>query len=379
MNGRARAVSYRTYCTYQPVRGRVLMMDCCEATCRAMDEALPQQGSVDAAVDGEAWWTSDAVQAQRQRYALTIEYIGTDYHGSQRQVAGTGEGVGSSLTVQDDLEQALRKLVPHVPRAPVAIFSGRTDAGVHATGSVVHVDLVRCDRNRQILAPFTEETLLRSLSHALPKRRLGIVSAQRVPLSFHAQRSARMRTYIYRIKCLDAGRRDDRTVQGAVQRTDCCHGLWQYGWVSAHDEHRALCLQEAMNVEAMREAASVLVGRHDFSAFRGSRCTAGSPILTLDALDVIVEHPDTLDAMRHERGVQMISVRVRAHSFLRKQVRYLVAALLEAGSGRLEAPAEGVRCILSSGNTGWAKPVAPHGLYLACVEYPAEAFLPPDS
>ncbi len=345
-----------------------------------MDEALPQHGSIDAAaVDGEAWWSSDTVQAQRQRYALVIEYIGTDYHGSQRQVAAPGEGDGSSLTVQDDLEQALRKLVPHAPRAPVVIFSGRTDAGVHATGSTVHVDLVRCDRDRQVLPPFTEEVLLRSLSHALPKRRLGIVSAQRVPLSFHAQRSARMRTYIYKIKCVDAGRRSDHTVKRAVQRTECCHGLWQYGWVSAHDEHRALCLREALDVEAMREAAAVLVGRHDFSAFRGSRCTAGSPILTLDALDVIVEQLDTLDVLRHERGVQTISVRVRAQSFLRKQVRYLVAALLEAGSGHLEAPADGVRCILSSGNTGWAKPVAPHGLYLACVEYPPEAFLRPSS
>ena len=117
-----------------------------------MDEALPQQGSVDAAVDGEAWWSSDTVQAQRQRYALVIEYVGTDYHGSQRQVAAPGEGGGRTLTVQDDLEQALRKLVPHAPRAPVVIFSGRTDAGVHATGSMVHVDLVRCDR-RPLLSP----------------------------------------------------------------------------------------------------------------------------------------------------------------------------------------------------------------------------------
>ena len=200
--------------------------------CRALDEALPQQGSVDAAVDGEAWWSSDAVQAQRQRYALTIEYIGTDYHGSQRQVAAPGRGGGSSLTVQDDLEAALRKLVPHAPRAPVAIFSGRTDAGVHATGSTVHVDLVRCDRDLQILVPFTEEVLLRSLSHALPKRRLGVVSAQRVPDFFHAQRSARMRTYIYKIKCADGmhpGERGPPTgTAGAVRRVDSCPGLWQY-------------------------------------------------------------------------------------------------------------------------------------------------------
>ena len=153
--------------------------------------------------------------------------------------------------------------------------------------------------------------------------------------------------------------------------------LWRrYGWVSAHDEHRALCLREALDVEAMREAATVLVGRHDFSAFRGSRCTAGSPTLMLDALDVIVEQQDTLDGLRHGRGVQSISVRVRAQSFLRKQVRYLVAVLLQAGSGRLKSPAEDVRNILSSRNTSWGKPVAPHGLYLARVEYPQEAYLP---
>eukprot|EP01044_Picomonas_judraskeda_P037405 COSAG03_NODE_16963_length_387_cov_1.055556_1_plen_113_part_10 len=96
--------------------------------CRALDEALPQQGSVDAAVDGEAWWSSDAVQAQRQRYALTIEYIGTDYHGSQRQVAAPGRGGGSSLTVQDDLEAALRKLVSVVVRLSVLLATRRTAA-----------------------------------------------------------------------------------------------------------------------------------------------------------------------------------------------------------------------------------------------------------
>lgn len=351
-----------------------------EQAYQAVDEALPGYGSVDTAVDAEVWWSSDAVQGQRQRYALTIEYVGTDYHGSQRQVAAAGEGGGSSLTVQDDLETALRKLVPHAPRAPVVILSGRTDAGVHATGSTAHVDLVRCDRDLRILPHFTEEVLLRSLSHSLPKRRLGIVSAQRVPLSFHAQRSAQMRTYIYKIICAAPGGRGEHVPKGPrVRRDDCCPGLWQYGWVSAHDEHRALRLPQPLNVDAMREAATALVGRHDFSAFRGSRCSAGSPILTLDALDVIAEQQDTLDALRHESDVQLISVRVRAQSFLRKQVRYLIAALVEAGSGRLNAPAEGVRRILSSRNTGWGKPVAPHGLYLARVEYPEEAFALPQS
>jgi tRNA U38,U39,U40 pseudouridine synthase TruA len=77
--------------------------------------------------------------------------------------------------------------------------------------------------------------------------------------------------------------------------------------------------------------------------------------------------------------MQAISVRVRGQSFLRKQVRYLVAALLEAGTGRLgedaeELAAEGTRRILASGNTRWGKPVVPHGLYLARVEYPEEAY-----
>ena len=352
----------------------------------SLDAALPHGSGVAASVDAETWWADPAVRSQRQRYVLTVEYVGTDYHGSQRQIAEPGGDAGAALTVQDDLETALRKLVPHAPRAPVVIFSGRTDTGVHATGSTAHVDLVRCDRDYHILPPFSEEVLLRSLSHALPKRRLGIVSARRVPLSFHAQRSARMRTYIYKIKCAGGG--DDACEPRAspaagseVRRMRCCPGLWQYGWISAHDEHRALCLPRPLNVEAMRAAAAVLVGRHDFSAFRGSRCTAGSPVLTLDALDVFLEPTDTLDALRDEPGggMQAISVRVRGQSFLRKQVRYLVAALLEAGTGRLgedaeELAAEGTRRILASGNTRWGKPVVPHGLYLARVEYPEEAY-----
>ena len=336
-------------------------------------DALPLDTS-EPPVDAAAWWAS--VRGQRQRYKLTVEYVGTDYHGSQRQAADVG-GDPAILTVQDDLEAALRKLVPHAPRPPVVVFSGRTDAGVHATGSTVHVDLVRCDRDGAVLPPFAEEVVLRSLSHALPKRRLGVVACRRVPLSFHAQRSARMRTYVYKLKCGGGGGGDGEAAE--ARRADCCPGLWQHGWLSAHDEHRALCLSAPLDIAAMRAAAAELVGRHDFSAFRGARCTAGSPVLTLDALEVVLEHPDTLMAMngRDERHQQQsISVLLRSRNFLRKQVRYLVAALLEAGAGRL-AP-EDVRKVVANKDTCWGTPVAPHGLYLARVEYPEVAFALPE-
>jgi tRNA pseudouridine(38-40) synthase len=183
----------------------------------ATGNEIPAGGAAGAAA--AEWWAS--VRDRAQRYALIIEYIGTDYHGSQSQ----GEGDSpAKLSVQDDLEAALRKLVPHAPRAPVAVLSGRTDAGVHATGGVMHVDLARCDRAGELHTPYTPDVLLKSLSHSLPKCRLGVVAACCVPSTFHAQRSARMRTYIYRIKC---GSTHNAADVPLVRRAVCCTGLWQ--------------------------------------------------------------------------------------------------------------------------------------------------------
>ena len=87
----------------------------------------------------------------QQRYKLTLEYVGSAYRGSQSQPESQRRKTGP--TVQDDLEAALARLVPRgLP--PRAIFASRTDAGVHATGNVAHVDLARRDKLGAALLPY---------------------------------------------------------------------------------------------------------------------------------------------------------------------------------------------------------------------------------
>ena len=129
------------------------------------------------------------------RYKLTIDYNGSAYRGSQRQSGG-------QRTVQGDLEEAVAKLVPR-DVAPTVVFAGRTDAGVHASGAVAHVDLERTDKHGAPLPPFTEAALLNALNHHLGER-IGVASVRCVPASFHARYSASMRTYVYQIRCAAA-------------------------------------------------------------------------------------------------------------------------------------------------------------------------------
>lgn len=313
-----------------------------------------------------------------QRYKLTVEYVGSAYHGSQRQP--------NTRTVQEELEAALAKLTHSAP--PPTTFSGRTDAGVHAAGQVVHVDLARRSRRGEPLPPMRVPELLNALNFFLPAGKCGVVSARLVPSTFDARRSAVVRTYVYRIRCGatpppplaadaaggncgysgDSGDCGDEPLRADVASAV----LRRRGWFSALEQQRALCVAEPLDVARMRAAAAVLLGTHDFSAFRSVRCGAASPVRTLLALDVVDEPLGALEALQRECP-RYLSVRVRGRSFLRNQVRYLVAALLEAGRARLDPPR--LRRILDSRDNALAPPPAPaHGLYLAQVEYPPSAY-----
>ena len=303
-----------------------------------------------------------------QRYKLTVEYVGNAYHGSQRQP--------KRRTVQEELEAALAKLTHTAP--PPTTFSGRTDAGVHAVGQVVHVDLARRSKHGEPLPPMEVPDLLNALNFFLPAGKCGVVSARTVPTTFDARRSAVVRTYVYRIRCGATSPPPAAVTAGGdcgneLLRADVASGvLRRRGWFSALEQQRALCLAEPLDLARMRAAAAVLLGKHDFSAFRSVRCGAASPVRELLELDVVDEAPGALEALQRECP-RRLSVRVRGRSFLHHQVRYLVAALLEAGRANLDPPA--VRHILETGDNKLAPPPAPaHGLYLAHVEYPPSAY-----
>ena len=172
---------------------------------------------------------------------LTLEYDGTRYHGWQSQ-AGSGQP-----TIQDTLENALKVLANDEIKTH---SSGRTDAGVHAFGHVVnfHSD-----------ASLPAGAWAPALNHELPHD-IRVLDSCEVPSEFHARYSALSKIYRYRIL--------NRRSPTALFRN--------YAW------HVNLSLE----LESMRQAASTLIGRHDFSAFRSSACTAKSPVRSLRAIDI---------------------------------------------------------------------------------------------
>jgi tRNA pseudouridine38-40 synthase len=249
------------------------------------------------------------------RIALGIEYDGREFCGWQSQPGGCG--------VQDALERALSGICGHAVRVAAA---GRTDSGVHASGQVAHFDTAS-ER------PLTAWT--RGANSALPEG-VAVTWAQPVDDGFHARFSATGRAYTYRLlnrparPGLDAGR---------------------VGWF-----HRPL------DLERMRAAAALLLGRHDFSAFRAAECQAETPVRELRRLDI-------------ERRGELIEFHLAANAFLQRMVRNLVGSLVYVGKGR--HPPCWIAEVLARRDRSLAAPTfAPGGLYLTAVEYDSRWGLP---
>ncbi len=250
------------------------------------------------------------------RIALGVEYDGAQFEGWQTQP--------HRRTVQDALEAALSRFADASIETTCA---GRTDAGVHATGQVVHFDT---DRDRGMVS------WVRGVNRYLPPQ-VAVQWAQRVDDSFHARFSARARHYEYWI-CNRATRSP----------------LWdrRAGWVF-----------RPLDVAAMRAAAACWLGRQDFSSFRSSECQAKSPVRTLHRLDV--ERP--------EEG--MIRIRASADGFLHHMVRNLVGALVEVGTGRKDF-SWAKELLAACDRRRGAPTFDAAGLYLTAVEYDADCGLP---
>lgn len=243
------------------------------------------------------------------RYKLTLEYDGGPFVGWQRQENGR--------SVQQALEEAIARFSGETTAAKSA---GRTDAGVHALGQVVHLDLSR---------DWPAETVRKALNFHLRPEPVGVLRAEIVAADFDARFSATKRHYLYRLSdrpsplVLDAGR------------------AW---WTGVR-----------LDAAAMHAAAQALVGRHDFTTFRDAACQAKSPVRTLDRLDVTREGDE-------------IAVRASARSFLHHQVRSMVGSLKRVGEGRW--PVAAVAEALAARDRARCGPVAPpHGLYLVAVDY----------
>lgn len=299
------------------------------------------------------------------RYLAFLEYDGAKFRGFQRQKLGER----ATTTVQDALDEALETFTGN--RGAVAsVGSSRTDVGVHATRNSAHFDCARVGKDGSMDA-YDSESVRRGLNYHLKSREraMRVTECVRVDTlnpTFHARHDAVSRRYRYEIL---VGDRDDG---GSVFDRD---GAWYLRAVVASDRgakqtssrRYTTCEATGLDVDAMRRAASVLIGKHDFSSFRASGCQAKSPIRTITSLDVVsrtTEWPSP-----EARGTrQEVSVRVEAPSFLYHQVRLLVGALKSVGAGDLTV--DNVRELLEAKDVSQAPQMAPaHGLYLMDVGY----------
>lgn len=246
------------------------------------------------------------------RYRVTLEYDGTPFVGWQAQASGP--------SVQASLQSAILKFSGD---DTVAKGAGRTDSGVHALGQVAHFDLGKA------WEPFR---IQEALNHHLKPEPIAVVSCDVVDSDFDARFSATSRTYLYRIL--------NRRARPAL------------------DENRVWWVPQALDADAMHQAAQAILGHHDFTTFRAALCQAKSPEKTLDVLTV-------------SRAGEEVHITAKARSFLHNQVRSLVGSLKLVGTGKWR-PGE-LRAALDARDRARCGPVAPaYGLYLVAVSYLSE-------
>jgi len=244
------------------------------------------------------------------RWRLTVEYDGAPFMGWQRQDHGP--------SVQQTLEEALQRMTSENATFRAA---GRTDAGVHALAMSTHVDIAR------ELTPYRLSEGLNALVRPQP---ISILSVEEVADDWHARFSCIGRRYLYRIlnrrapPALDSGR------------------VWH--------------ISVPLDLEAIREGAAHLIGRHDFTTFRSAQCQSDSPVKTLEALDV-------------SNVGEEIHITAAARSFLHHQVRSMVGCLAMVGRGQWQ-PDDMRRALEASDRAALGFNAPPHGLYFVEAIYP---------
>jgi tRNA pseudouridine38-40 synthase len=252
----------------------------------------------------------------RQRIALGLEYDGSSFEGWQTQSHGR--------TVQDLLERALECFA----QEPLAtICAGRTDAGVHARGQVVHFDT---ERERE------EQSWVRGVNRYLPAQ-VAVRWARPVDARFHARYGARQRHYEYWLL-------NDNVRSPLLDR--------RAGWVF-----------RPLDVAAMQAASKVLLGTHDFTSFRSAQCQAATAVRTLARCEVLAHVG------------KLIRLRFSANAFLHHMVRNLVGALVEVGVGRRDAAWVG-EVLAARDRSRAAATIEAAGLYFMGVEYDPAFGLP---
>ena len=251
-----------------------------------------------------------------KRWAAWVEYDGSAFHGWQRQENP------QLPSIQFFVEQALSLVADH----PVAVLcAGRTDTGVHASAMVIHFNSH---------AVRSESAWVRGANTHLPA---SIVIKAAVPVSnvFHARFSALSRTYRYLI----------------MPNTRS----------NAHLNKRVTFFADSLSVGLMQQGADYLLGEHDFSAFRGSRCQSRSTHRCVHSVKVFVRGP-------------FVIIEICANAFLLRMVRNIVGVLMEVGAKR-EKPSWVYEVLKSCDRKQAAKTAPADGLYFVKATYP-DSLLP---
>lgn len=250
---------------------------------------------------------------------LIIEYDGTNYQGWQTQRSG--------LTIQDCMSRTISGITGEAIKL---IGASRTDAGVHALGQVA---VFGTDSR------LPADTLKRALNARLP-RDIRILDAEALDNEIHPRYRAVKKRYFY-------------IIEKAGKQSVFFH---KYAWR----------VPISLDLGSMKRAAELLLGEHDFSAFRGSGCGAKTTVRTIYSIS-ITGH-DHLDFMTASLQGEFIKVLIEANAFLRHMVRNIVGTLVEVGKGR-RSPEE-LTGILTSCDRNTAGPTAPaQGLFLEKVFY----------
>ena len=243
------------------------------------------------------------------RWRLTIEYDGGPFMGWQRQEHGP--------SVQQTLEEALQRMTGE---DTAFIAAGRTDAGVHALAMSTHVNVAK------MLTPHRLREGLNALVRPHP---ISVLEVKQVADDWHARFSCVGRRYLYRIL--------NRRAPPALESGRVWH------------------IAVPLDVDAMQEGASYLIGRHDFTTFRSAQCQSESPVKTLGRLEV-------------SRAGEEFHVTAAARSFLHHQVRSMVGCLALVGRGQW-SPKDMRKALEARNRAALGFNAPPHGLYFVEAMY----------
>ena len=240
---------------------------------------------------------------------IIIEYDGTNYCGWQRQPQGP--------TVQEEIETALKNITNE---ETVLFGSGRTDSGVHALGQVANF---KTDTNIKAIE------FQMGLNSVLPKD-ISIVEAEEAELDFHAQFSAKSKKYIYKI--------------------------YSNSHPSALLRQRAWFIPYTIDIDKMSNAATFLIGEHDFKAFAQADTEVRTTVRTILNVEIA----------QTEKSVVEFSI--EATGFLKRMVRLIIGTLVQVGKGKI-TPEEFADILRSGEKTKYVYAAPPQGLYLKEVKY----------